>query len=290
MNSNGRRFAGVLDRLKIDRGQPDKPAEYRLRLEQNPDIPLNAQIGKGLAITFDGNIVCRYCQKVGRRSFAGGYCYDCFKTLARCDLCVMSPDRCHYHLGTCREPEWGDSFCMHPHLVYLANTSGTKVGITRKGFELGRWLDQGAIQAVAILEVSTRRAAGLAEVEIGRLLPDRTEWRKMVRRDVPELDLLATLDYLRQADLQLATECKWLNPTEVERFQYPFSDVQGRVESLKLAPGTIEGDLVGIKGQYLLLTSGALNIRQHAGYQVQVTFHEQALDLGSKEGTQLGLF
>ena len=35
---------------------------------------------------------------------------------------------------------------------------------------------------------------------------------------------------------------------------------------------------------------GALNIRQHAGYQVQITFHEEAFDLLSTEGTQLGLF
>jgi hypothetical protein len=24
--------------------------------------------------------------------------------LAQCDLCIMSPERCHYDAGTCREP------------------------------------------------------------------------------------------------------------------------------------------------------------------------------------------
>ncbi len=283
-------WAGVIDRLRIEQGDEGQPADYGFRFKDGTEISLNARIGGGFRIEFDGCIVCRYCDREGRRSFAGGYCYDCFKALARCDLCVMSPDRCHYHLGTCREPEWGDGFCMQPHLVYLANTSGTKVGITRRGMEQGRWLDQGAIEALVILEAPTRRAAGLAEVEIARLLPDRTDWRKMLRPDVPEQDLLETARFLKTAGLSLADELRWIGARSVHRFHYPFSDMPDKVESLKLTSGMIEGNLLGMKGQYLLLSCGALNIRQHAGYQVHLTLDDEPFDLQQRKGTQLGLF
>ena len=182
-------WEGELAGLAIEVVAAGEPARYRLDLKDGPTIELNGQIGRGLQISFTGLVHCRYCGAESRKSFAGGYCYDCFSTLARCDLCVVSPDRCHYDAGTCREPDWGESFCMQPHRVYLANSSGIKVGITRKGRELGRWLDQGAIQGLVILEAATRRDAGLAEVAIAAVLTDRTDWRRMLRADVPPLDL-----------------------------------------------------------------------------------------------------
>jgi hypothetical protein len=70
-------------------------------------------------------------------------------------MCIMKPETCHYHLGTCREPDWAQSHCFRPHIVYLANSSGVKVGITRKTQIPTRWLDQGASQALPIFEVAT---------------------------------------------------------------------------------------------------------------------------------------
>ena len=282
--------SGVIERLSIRRGSGEEAAEYRFSFKGGEEFALNSQIGKGLKIEFTGHIVCRYCDKAGVRSFAGGYCYECFTTLARCDLCVVSPDRCHYDKGTCREEEWGESFCMQPHLVYLANSSGIKVGITRRGMEVGRWLDQGAIQGRVILEVPTRKSAGLAEVAIAGLVPDRTDPRKMLRPDVPEQNLEAALDSIQSANLKLPPEARWTAGDGVQRLHYPLDTVPPRLETLKLAEADVEGNLIGMKGQYLLLSSGALNVRQHAGYQVRCRLYDEPLDLNDQTGTQLGLF
>jgi hypothetical protein len=65
----------------------------------------------------------------------------------------MSPEKCHFDAGTCREPEWGEANCMVDHFVYLANSSSVKVGITRGTQLPTRWLDQGASQALPIFRV-----------------------------------------------------------------------------------------------------------------------------------------
>ena len=265
------------------------PARYRLQFADGTSHALNEQIGQGFRIVFDGVVVCRYCATESRRSFGGGYCYDCFKTLARCDLCVVSPDRCHYDKGTCREPDWGESFCMQPHTVYLANSSGIKVGITRRGREQRRWLDQGAIQGLPILHAQTRRAAGLVEAQIARFLPDRTDWRKMLRDDVPELDLNAARARIDDAALALPRGTRWLDPVQVERLHYPLPRIGLPLQTLKLQAGPAVGNLIGMKGQYLVLDDGALNVRSHSGYRVTVTVSEPIVRADG-EAEQLGLF
>ena len=49
---------------------------------------------------------------------------------------------------------------MIDHIVYLANTSGLKVGITRGSQVPTRWMDQGATQALPIFRVDTRMHSG----------------------------------------------------------------------------------------------------------------------------------
>ena len=286
-------WTGVLAGLDISSIHTEQSAEsvaqYRLQFADGTSFALNEQIGKGFRLVFDGVVVCRYCGNEGRRSFGGGYCYDCFTTLARCDLCVVSPNRCHYEKGTCREPDWGESFCMQLHTVYLANSSGIKVGITRRGRERGRWLDQGAIQGLPILQADTRRAAGLAEVQIARLISDRTDWRKMLRDDVPELDLLKARQRIEEAGLALPRSTRWLDTTQVERLHYPLPHIGLPLQTLKLEAGPAIGNLIGMKGQYMVLDSGALNVRNHSGYQVTVTVGEPVVGAHPEAG-QLGLF
>ena len=284
------RLAGVIDDLRISRGEGDSAAGYELCFRDGSLLPLNEAIGRGVTVEFDGTVCCSHCGQEGRRSFGSGYCYECFKTLARCDLCVVSPDRCHYDQGTCREPDWGESFCMRPHSVYLANSSGIKVGITSRGREVGRWLDQGAIQGLTILEASTRRASGQAEAMIKGLLPDRTDWRKMLRDDVPELDLKAAVRDLRLSELNLPGEVSWVDAAPVQRLHYPLPAITVVPEVLKLESGRpLTGNLLGMKGQYLVLSSGTLNVRRCRGYRVEIALEEPFdLPLGSAE--QLGLF
>lgn len=239
-------------------------------------------------MTFAGVVHCRHCDAQSAKSFGGGYCYDCFTTLARCDLCVVSPDRCHYDAGTCREPEWGEAFCMQPHRVYLANSSGLKVGITRAGREIGRWLDQGAIQGLVVLDADTRRDAGLAEVRIATLLADRTDWRRMLRSDVPELDLEAAWARIAESGLAMPGGVRPATNQTVARLHYPLDATSPPQAVLRLDRDEVKGNLKGMKGQYLILGSGAVNVKAHAGYQVDVTLGQPLDGQGSAE--QLGLF
>lgn len=284
-------WQGELAGLSIRMGEPDTAAQYQLEFAEGPSIAMNDRIGSGVQISFSGVVCCRHCGAESRKSFGGGYCYDCFSTLARCDLCVVSPDRCHYDAGTCREPDWGESFCMQPHRVYLANSSGIKVGITRAGRELGRWLDQGAIQGLVILEAMSRRDAGLAESVIKEMLPDRTDWRRMLRADVPPLDLPAAWRRVLEGGLALpdgVVPVTGAGAVDVVSLSYPLAANAAPEQTLRLDECPISGNLKGMKGQYLVLSSGAFNVRTHAGYRVRVTIGAPQEE--DPAGEQLGLF
>lgn len=104
--------------------------KYTLRAGEQR-LALNDYLGEPLQLEWTGGIACSHCGRATRKSFAQGHCYPCFKRLARCDTCIIKPELCHFHAGTCREPDWGQRFCFQPHIIYLANASGLKVGITR---------------------------------------------------------------------------------------------------------------------------------------------------------------
>jgi hypothetical protein len=53
--------------------------------------------------------------------------------------------------------------------------------------------------------------------------------------------------------------------------QYPVEQYPEKVKSLNLdKTPSVEGVLLGIKGQYLLLDSGVINIRKYSGYKLDV--------------------
>ena len=100
-------------------------------------------------------------------------------------MCIMKPETCHYAKGTCREPQWGESNCMRQHALYLARSSGVKIGITRGGNHLTRWADQGASEAGIIGLFPTRIDVGLAEKAISSSgISDRTGWQKMLKNEL----------------------------------------------------------------------------------------------------------
>ncbi|MFH4090472.1 DUF2797 domain-containing protein, partial [Acinetobacter baumannii] len=77
------------------------------------------------------------------------------------------------------------------HIVYLANSSGVKVGITRSTQLPTRWLDQGASQALPILRVATRQQSGFVEDLLRSQVADRTNWRALLKGDAQPVDLKA---------------------------------------------------------------------------------------------------
>ena len=248
------------------------------------EIPLNQYLGRQLQLDYEGYINCIHCDRKTSKSFNQGYCYPCFKRLAQCDSCIMSPEKCHYAAGTCREPEWGEQHCMTDHFVYLANTSGLKVGITRGSQVPTRWMDQGATQARAIFRVDTRLHSGLVETLFKDHIADKTNWRAMLKGDAEHCDLselrdrligevAGELDTLRQQyGLQAITEL----PDEVDTLiSYPVLEYPQKVASLNLdKTPSVGGTLQGIKGQYLMFDTGVINIRKYGGYQLSLHLTE----------------
>ena len=277
------------------------PVRYTLDVA-DMSIPLNDLLGRDVTLRFTGRITCRNCSAITRKSYGDGYCYDCFKTLARCDLCVVSPDRCHYAAGTCREPAWGDAFCMQPHFVYLANSAGPKVGITRPQNVPMRWLDQGASQALLVMRTRTRHQAGCIEAALARYVPDRTDWRALVGRDAAPIDLVALLGQLqKRAKVELAAldarfphSLEWIDEFALRQFEYPVTSYDGAATVLSLVPdAAIGGTLLGIKGQYLLFDTGVLNVRRYTSYDVEVAHAEPIARLRAPSGNardQMELF
>jgi len=190
----------------------------------------------------------------------------------------MKPETCHYDAGTCREPEWGESFCMQDHIVYLANSSGVKVGITRVNQMPTRWIDQGAIQALPIFRVKTRYQSGLVEVMFKSHVSDRTDWRKMLKGFNEPVDLIAKRDELLtlcQDELSVLQQrfgeqaITPLLDDQALEITYPVQSYPEKVKSHNFdKTPEISGVLQGIKGQYLLLDTGVLNIRKFSGYHI----------------------
>lgn len=258
---------------------PDRPGDqvsYHLRAGDQ-HIPLNSRVGKPISLHWSGAIACTHCGRATKKSFAQGHCYPCFKRLAQCDTCIMKPETCHFFQGTCREPEWGETHCFQPHIVYLANSSGLKVGITRKTQMPTRWMDQGAIQALPILEVDTRQQSGFVEMLFKEQVSDRTNWRAMLKGEVETLDLIAERDRLLETlegglnqlrDQHGNDAIRELDETPYT-FDYPVETFPRKVTSHNFdKQPLVEGVLQGIKGQYLILDSGVINLRKFTGYEI----------------------
>ncbi len=254
------------------------PLQYFLPLD-NEQIPLNDYIGKAISLRYQGEIHCIACGRRTNRSFNQGYCYPCFQSLAACDMCIMKPETCHYHLGTCREPRWGEAHCMQSHYVYLANSSGLKVGITRGSQIPTRWIDQGASQALSIFRVSHRLLSGKIEMALKSHVSDRTDWRKMLQSRPAALDLVQRRDELLSAAKDALTpirdeheaDMEFLRSEQPLSIAYPVAAYPTKIKSINLDKTPLfAGTLQGIKGQYLILDMGVMNIRKFAGYRVSL--------------------
>ena len=270
--------SGRLRKMPASAGHSvDDPVQYQLRLGDE-QVALNELIGQPISIEFDGVIRCIHCDRVTKKSFSQGFCFPCMRKLAACDSCIMSPEKCHFHLGTCREPEWGQANCMVEHVVYLANSSGLKVGITRGTQVPTRWIDQGAVDAIPMLRVATRQLSGFVEVACKAHVADRTNWRTMLKGETTELNLAAERDKL------LALVAEELDALRAEHgadsiravqepslgLSYPVDVWPQKVASHNLdKTPRVSGVLQGVKGQYLILDTGVINIRKYTGYQVR---------------------
>jgi hypothetical protein len=267
---------GALTKMAV---RLDAPVQYALRLDA-AELAVNPLLGKALRLEYLGAIHCSHCGRRTKKSYAQGYCYPCMTTLAQCDSCIVSPEKCHFEAGTCREPSWGEQFCMADHVVYLANSSGVKVGITRATQLPTRWLDQGASQALPILRVATRLQSGLVEDLLRSQVADRTNWRALLKGDAAPVDLPAVREQLFDScregleALQQRFGLQAIQPladAEVVEMRYPVAAYPAKVVSFDLDKNpVVEGTLQGIKGQYLIFDTGVINIRKYTAYQLAV--------------------
>lgn len=263
--------------LRKMRSKLGSPVQYELLLSEQI-LTLNPLLGKPVKLIYTGNISCIHCGRSIKKSFNQGYCYPCFISLAQCDLCIMKPETCHYAAGTCREPAWGETFCMQTHYVYLANSSGIKVGITRQNQTSTRWIDQGAVQALPIFKTQSRHISGLVEVVIAKHISDKTSWQQMLKNNIEVIDLAAKRDELLETckpeltaiTKQFGTQAFEFLPDELAiEINYPVQRYPDKVKSFNLDTNPeVSGVLEGIKGQYLLLDAGVINLRKYSGYEI----------------------
>lgn len=234
---------------------------------------------------------CSQCLKDVKKLF-DSFCYPCFRKSASADLCLSNPQRCHFHLGTCREPEFGKSFCFQPHVLYLAYTDKFKVGLTRLNQMPTRWIDQGATAAAVLGYVTSRRQAGILESFMTKFISDKSHWSKMLQvgNDSPSSEefwakfrevknaLLDSEEYkagsltLRDVEgVVLSSDNEFFDESKLIRLRYPIGDVSKKPVSLNFdKTPEISSPVFGIKGQYLFLRDGVFNMRRHEGYVAEV--------------------
>jgi len=270
---------GSLKKMAVEHNaKNDDPVDYYLCLNDEK-IHLNPYIGSSIRLSFLSKITCLHCGRITKKSFSQGYCFPCFRKLAQCDLCLMSPERCHFDAGTCRDAAFAENFCMNEHIVYLANSTGIKVGITRRENIPTRWIDQGAVQALPVFAVQTRQQSGFVEVAFKSHISDKTQWQRMLKGDPEHIDLPELRDGLIGEISEQIKELQGrfglqsiqpINDIDVETFRYPVEQYPIKVKSMNFDKTPIvEGTLLGIKAQYLIFDTGVINIRKFTSYEIE---------------------
>ena len=153
-------FKGVLKKMITEQAEPIR---YFLNFE-NDFVELNQFLDQKVKIDFV-RTECLNCH-APKTIFRQGFCQTCFFEIPIAGDWVMRPELSKAHLGQeDRDLEYEKKIQLQPHWVYLALSSHLKVGVTRKSQIPTRWIDQGAHQAVGILELPNRYLAGIAEVK-----------------------------------------------------------------------------------------------------------------------------
>ena len=126
-------------------------------------LNMNQLIGKSIEISFE-KYECLNCH-LNKQIYRQGFCKSCFFETPNAGDWIMRPELSKAHLGIeDRDLAYEKQVQLQPHIVYLANSSNVKVGVTRKQQVPTRWMDQGASSAVILAETPNRYEAGRIEV------------------------------------------------------------------------------------------------------------------------------
>lgn len=260
-------YQGVLTKMQTENGSP---IQYYLVFE-NDFLNVNQLLNKNILISFV-KFQCLNCS-LDKKIYRQGYCYDCFFEIPQAAEWIMRPELSKAHLDKeDRDLEYEKRVQLKPHIVYLANSSNVKVGVTRKAQVPTRWIDQGAHEAIEIVEVPNRYLAGITEVALKDFVGDKTNWRTMLKNEIKDENLIEWRDKLKQ---YIPTEAKpYFLENKIEtNLEFPVLQYPVKPKSLNLSKTpTYEGVLKGIKGQYLIFEDNTVfNIRSNEGYVVAIS-------------------
>ena len=158
-------YHGVLKKMQTELGSP---IQYYLVFKDD-FLNVNQLLDKNLNIYFEG-YQCLNCGKA-KKIYRQGFCYDCFYEIPQAADWIMKPELSKAHLNIeDRDLDYEKAVQLKPHIVYLANSSNVKVGVTRKSQVPTRWIDQGAHEAIEIVEVPNRYLAGITEIALKSII------------------------------------------------------------------------------------------------------------------------
>ena len=260
-------YTGVLLKMDTVIGQP---IQYDLTLNEDK-IHINDLLDTALQIRFEG-YQCLSCGK-SKKIFRQGNCYDCFYSRPEVGDWIMRPELSTAHLGIeDRDLSYEQEVQLKPHIVYLALSSNVKVGVTRKTQVPTRWIDQGASAALEILETPNRYLAGIAEVALKQHISDKTNWRRMLKNEIADIDLFKTRDELAPFIPAEAQPYLLRDKHAITELHFPVKRYPEKVKSLNLSKTPIySGVLKGVKGQYLIFDEGTVfNVRSNEGTVVSL--------------------
>jgi hypothetical protein len=231
---------------------------------------MNQLLDKTITIQFVG-YQCLNCG-FNRPIYRQGFCKSCFFDIPQAADWIMRPELSTAHLGReDRDLEYEKRIQLKPHIVYLANSSSVKVGVTRKGQIPTRWIDQGAHEAIEIVEVPNRYLAGITEVALKDHVGDKTNWRTMLKNEIVDENLVEWRDRLRQF-IPDETKEYFIESNTETNIEFPVLQYPEKPKSLNLdKTPNYSGVLKGIKGQYLIFEDQTVfNVRGSEGYVVSI--------------------
>lgn len=260
------KYQGVLKKMPTENLET---IQYYLELGSD-FLNMNQLLGKNLEISFE-KYECLNCH-LNKEIFRQGFCKSCFFETPNAGDWIMRPELSTAHLGIeDRDLAYEKQVQLKPHIVYLANSSNVKVGVTRKQQVPTRWIDQGAHEALEIVEVPNRYLAGITEVALKEYVADKTNWRKMLKNDIEDENLVEWREKLKVFIPEEAKEYFIENNSETH-LSFPVLKYPEKPKSLNLIKTpTFKGKLVGIKGQYLIFEDETVfNVRSNEGLVVSI--------------------
>ena len=259
-------YEGVLTKMQTENGSP---IQYYLVFE-NDFLNVNQLLDKTITINFVG-YQCLNCG-LSKKIYRQGFCRECFFEIPQAADWIIRPELSKAHLGQeDRDLAYEQKVQLQPHIVYLANSSNVKVGVTRKAQVPTRWIDQGAHEAIEIVEVPNRYLAGVTEIALKDHVSDKTNWRSMLKNDVKDENLIDWREKLRPFIPEEAIPYYLENNTETH-LEFPILQYPEKPKSLNLEKTpNFEGKLTGIKAQYFIFEDNTVfNVRGNEGYVVRI--------------------